>query len=182
MNEKTEQEGNMERPSARIIQINFVVKDLEKAKESWSRLLGEPLIEYNQSGPEEVPAVMDGKMVDCSDVTGLKYVLGDLDWDDMMAGKKLADNVFFIAFWKPGTNDTPWKRFLDTHGEGIMDIEMEVDSREKAYEAIGKKPYHSGYFPNATYSLVECMDTFYTDLNINCRENNDSIREELLKK
>ena len=170
----------MDRPSVKVIQINFVVNDLQQAKDTWGKLLGEPLVEYNLSGYTEVPAVMDGKPVDCSDVTGLKYSFGHLNWDDMMAGRKLADDVFFIAFWQPGTNDTPWRRYLDAHGEGIMDIELQVDDREKAYRIIGKQPYHCGYFENATYSFVSCMDTFFTDLNINCNEDNSGIRRSLL--
>ena len=171
----------MERPTVRVTQINFVVRDLEKVKASWGNLLGEPLLEYNLQGYDEVPTKMNGENVDCSDVVGLKYVLGHFNWDDMMAAKPQADDVFFFAFWKPGTNDTAWKRFLDENGEGIMDIEMRVDDREKAYEAIGKRPYHIGYFPNLTYSFVDCKDTFYTNLNINCREDNAEIRRELLK-
>ena len=153
----------------RITQVNIVVRDIESTRRAWTRLLGEPLAQYNVPGPEIYRAELDGAPVDCSDVVSLKWAFGDLDIDALKAGQPLADDVFFLAFWQPGDNDTPWRRHLDTHGEGVMDLELAVPDVAAVADAVGTQPYHVGAFPDMVSALLATHPTLHVDLNVTAR-------------
>ncbi len=168
---------------ARVTQINFVTRDLERIKSIWSVILGkEPDAEYHIGDFGVQYDFMDGKQVDCSDVRAVKYLTGKGSMEDFLSGCAEPENFFFLAFWQPGEKQTPWKKYLDEHGEGIMDIELQVPNRNTVYQALKTEPYHVGYFPDSTYSFVHAADMALTDLNITQNEDNEErflkIRQE----
>lgn len=156
--------------SARVGQLNFVVRDAVATKAAWRPILGEPLAEYFVQGPDVYRAELDGVPVDCSDVLALKWAFGDLDIEALRAGRPLASDVFFLAFWQPGERDTPWRRHLDTYGEGLMDLEMEVADLDAFAEQIGRRPFHVGRLPGMVSALFQTQDTLHVGLNITARE------------
>lgn len=160
-----------------IAQINFVTKDLEKVKKYWSLLLGkEPDAEYYNGDFGEQLNYLNGKNVNCTDVKAVKYVFGGTI-EDMLTGKVSSDDLFFLAFWQPGENDTPWKEFLETRGEGIMDLEMHVKDRHAVYQMLETEPYHIGMFPDSTFSMLHASDKLLVDLNITQDEDNSAAFE-----
>ena len=147
----------------KLTQINIVVRDIARTRARWSPLIGEPLAEYDMPGPDQVPTTLDGQSVDCSDVRALKDVFGPIDVEALKAGKPLADGVFFLAFWHPGENDTPWRRHLDAHGEGVMDLEFEAPELESVTELLSRHAYHVGTFPAFSYNLFAARDVLGVD-------------------
>ena len=162
-----------------LIQINFVTRDLEKAKMVWNRFLGKvPDWEYTQQAYPAQHDFFNGVLCDCSDVKAAKYYLGKGTLEEANAGKIPPEDMLFIAFWQPGENDTPWKAYLDEHGEGLMDLEFDTGDRKTAYEIAGNLPYHIGYYPHMTYSLVHAKESALTDLNIcQTEDNSERIRQ-----
>jgi len=153
----------------RITQVNIVVRDIESTRRAWTPLLGEALAQYNVPGPEIYRAEMDGTPVDCSDVVSLKWAFGNLDMDALRAGQPLADDVFFLAFWQPGAHDTPWRRHLDTYGEGVMDLELAVPDLDAVARSVGTQPYHVGKFPDMVSALFATRPALHVDLNVTAR-------------
>ena len=153
----------------KLTQINIVVRDIATTRARWSPLIGEPLAEYDMPGPDQVPTTLDGQSVDCSDVRALKYVFGPIDVEALKVGKPLADGVFFLAFWQPGENDTPWRRHLDAHGEGVMDLEFDARELESVTELLSRNAYHVGTFPASSYNLFAARDVLGVDLNLTVR-------------
>lgn len=148
--------------SKKIVQLNFVVKDLEQVKATWGKILaGAMTAEYTVPPFDYAPTYTDGKREDCDDVRTLKFVLED---------------EMVLAFWQPGSKKTPWKEYLDKHGESLMSVEFNVPDLDKAYEVIREAtgvagPYHRGIYPNMSYSFVDTSQQLGTELNI-CIQNN----------
>ncbi len=155
-----------------IRQINFVVKDVEKVKNAWIALTGKkPVMEYYLWDFNQVPAFTDGQPEDCDDVKAVKFTLNDEEGGSPVT----------LAFWQPGNKETPWKKYLEEHGEGFMDLEFTVPDLQKAYECIGRKPYHEGYYSVFTYSFIHGIDKYATDLNIGQAMDNTEKLAELKK-
>ncbi|GAA1974429.1 hypothetical protein [Microbacterium pumilum] len=87
-----------------------------------------------------------------------------------LIGKPLADGVLFLAFWQPGENDTPWRRHLDAHGEGVMDLEFEAPTLDAVVDALDRKAYHVGNFSSSSYNLFAARDLLAVDLNVTVRD------------
>lgn len=143
--------------SRKIVQINFVVEDLYRIKESWGQLLnGSKVYEYTLPSSDLVPIYTDGMMEECDDVKTVKYVL---------------DDHVVLAFWMPGEKDNPWKRHLEKNGESFMNIEFVVDDLIQTYDLLKEvcnveKPYHFGLYPDFIYSFADTKEILATDLNI----------------
>ena len=156
-------------PLRKLTQINIVVRDIATTRARWSALLGEPLAEYDMPGPDQVPTMLNDRPVDCSDVRALKYAFGPIDIAALRTGRPLSDGVLFLAFWQPGDNDTPWRRHLDAHGEGVMDLEFEAPELGPVAAALGRNAYHVGNFPSSSYNLFAARDFLAVDLNVTAR-------------
>ncbi len=163
----------MEFGSTTIKQINFVVKYLDKIVKGWTKLTGRgPEMEYYIPPFDKVPAFTDGIPEECSDVKTAKFKIND----------KEVFSPITLAFWQPREAKTPWRKHLDKYGEGFMDIEFTVSNLDKAYEFIGEKPYHKGYYSSYIYSLAHTKDMHGTDLNIGQLSDNRELLNELKKK
>lgn len=158
--------------TTKIAQIAFVVKDIEAAKKKWAKIFGlEWMIEANIAVWDTTPAYTDGVPEDCSDVKVAKMTIGD--------------GVGFALF-EPGEKPTPWRKYLDKHGESVFNLEFFVPDRQAAYEVVGecceaKKPYHIGFYPDVTYSILHTDDELGVDLNLVGHEDNVAYIEALRK-
>lgn len=153
----------------RLVHIAFVVKDLDKVVDTWTKLLGidRPRI-WNIPGPEVAPV--------------LTYGNPELYRNCRISVIQL-DNVT-LELTEPGEEPSPWKTFLEKHGEGLMHMAFLVPDEEKAFKTIKEACgvddyYHIGYYPEQSYSFVDTFDSLKTELNIKVDRDNSEIMKQI---
>ena len=92
-----------------------------------------------------------------------------------------------IEFVQPGENPSPWKTWLEEHGEGYQHLAFVVEDREKAKKLLrdefGTEDwYHVGYYPGGAYAFYDTKEALATEVNIKDNQDNRAIIAELLKK
>ncbi len=153
----------------RVVHISFVVKDIDTVMENWAKLLGidKPRI-WNIPGPDVAPVLTDGKpqrYYNCrSSVIELENLV--------------------LEVCSPGPEDSPWKTFLEKHGEGMMHLAFltpDEGAAEQAIKDIGGNPehYHIGYYPEQSYAFYDTWDALKTELNIKVNRDNSEKMEEI---
>ncbi len=157
-----------------VVHIAFVVKDIEKTVDAWSRIFGlseAPEI-WNIPEPETAPALTDGKLE---------------NYHDCRISVIKLDNLA-IEIVEPGENPSPWKSFLEEHGEGFEHMAFltpdEAEARETLKSVCGaENEYHAGYYPGQKYMFFDTFDVLKTELNIKVDgDYNEKIKELLSKK
>ena len=141
----------------KVVHISFVTKDIETMMKAWGELLGLeecPRI-WNIPGPETAPTFTNGQL--------------ELYKDCWISVIEL-DNLVLEAV-QPGEEPSPWKTFLEKHGEGFMHMAFLVPDEEEAVRSIQKAAgtegfYHIGYYPGQSYAFYDTFDVLKTELNI----------------
>ena len=140
-----------------VVHIAFVVKDIEKTVDNWSKLLG--LTEWpdiwNIPGPDVAPTLTNGEI--------------ELYKNCRISVIKLENLALEIV--QPGDEPSPWKTYLEKHGEGFQHMAFLVPDEEKARAAIkeatgAEAEYHIGYYPGQAYMFFDTFDALKTELNI----------------
>lgn len=155
-----------------VKQICIVVKDAEESKKRWSAILGlQPTIDVEMPAYEDVPTITNNKP--------------DHFGSNKLVVFKLKEGPV-IELIQPDEGDSPWRRYLDKHGESVMNIAFYVSDRQKAYKVIEHacgtgQPYHEGFYPESTYSFVDTQQALGLELNIKCDEDNKEYITRLLK-
>ncbi|MDD6614776.1 MAG: VOC family protein [Lachnospiraceae bacterium] len=156
----------------RVCHVSFVVKDIDKTVKNWAVFLGidMPRI-WNIPKPEEAPALTNGKLEDYSDCR-----ISVIEMENLV-----------IEFVQPGENPSPWKTWLEEHGEGYQHMAFVVEDREKAkkllHDEFGTEDwYHVGYYPGGAYAFYDTKEALATEVNIKDNQDNRAIIAELLKK
>ena len=138
-----------------ITQICIVVRDVRKANSNWAKVLGAPEEKIETIFPDGILHYTHGKAVEYKDCQVAKYQL---------------DN-FVLELIQPGETPSPWKTFLDTHGQGVFHFCILVNDRkvfQKRLSDIGVDlPYHIGYFPGGSYSYVDSKEQLGLELSVN---------------
>ena len=156
----------------KAVHISFVAKDIEKVMTAWGSLLGMeecPRI-WNIPGPETAPTYTNGHL--------------ELYRDCRISVIELDNLVLEVV--QPGDEPSPWKTFLEKHGEGFMHIAFLVPDEQEAVRSIKEVTgvdgcYHIGYYPNQSYAFYDTFETLKTELNIKAdRDNTGLIRDVLL--
>ncbi len=131
--------------SKKITQVAIIVKDIDKARNAWAKVLG-----------TEVPEVM------VAESHQSRPTLYQGDPSDAKA--KLAffnmDNLQLELIQPLGKKST-WQDFLDTHGEGIHHIAFEVkniDEVAKKLESDGNPTVQLGGWDGGAYNYVDASD------------------------
>ncbi|SFU88472.1 VOC family protein [Butyrivibrio sp. INlla21] len=140
-----------------VVHIAFVVKDIEAVVDKWSRLLGleeKPDI-WNIPGPDVAPTLTNGKP--------------EL-YHNCRIGVIKLDNLA-LEIVQPGEEDSPWKTFLEKHGEGFQHMAFLVPDEKEARKTIkeisgAESEYHIGYYPGQAYMFFDTFDALKTELNI----------------
>ncbi|MBR2259962.1 MAG: VOC family protein [Blautia sp.] len=156
----------------RVVHISFVVRDIKAVMAAWRELLGleaDPRI-WNIPGPETAPTFTEGNP--------------ELYHDCLISVIELDNLVLEVV--QPGPEPSPWKTFLEKHGEGLMHLAFLVPDEEEAVRSIasatGKENfYHIGYYPEQYYSFYDTYETLKTELNIKVNKDNRELISNVLK-
>lgn len=153
----------------RVVHMSFVVKDIDTVMANWAKLLGidMPRI-WNIPGPDVAPVLTDGKP--------------QLYQNCRLSVIELENVVLEVC--SPGPEDSPWKTFLEKHGEGLMHIAFltpDEAAAEAAIASIGGNPehYHIGYYPGQSYAFYDTWDALKTELNIKVDRDNSAVMDEI---
>jgi methylmalonyl-CoA/ethylmalonyl-CoA epimerase len=138
-----------------VFQVCVVVHDVRQANANWSKVLGLPEAEIQVIFPDGILHYTHGKPTKYTDCQVAKYRL----------------DSFVLELIQPGKTPSPWKDFLDRHGQGVFHFCVQADDRkdfQQTLSAIGVGlPYHVGYYPNGSYSYVESSNQLGLELSVN---------------
>lgn len=139
-----------------FIQINIVVRDIEKAAEKWAKLLGvekpEIFINHLEGGDNYK---YRGKPITCD----LKCA-------------NIAMDGFVIELHEPcGEGESSFHEFLKKHGNGVHHLGFRVgDLRDTVIEELAEDGYDVnrtlGIYPGGSWTIVDSEDDLGVNLNI----------------
>lgn len=140
-----------------LIQIAFVVKDIEKVAKAWSEIFGIEVPKIDCiSKPEDCQIYYRGK----KSPTRAKIACIEL-------------GQITIELTEPDEEDSSWKEFLEEHnGNGVHHIGFSVgsdDNRDavvKMLEDRGVGVRHYGYYPGGSYTFMDSEEELGVILNI----------------
>ena len=149
-----------------IKQVCIAAWDIDEKQRMWDQVLGMEGKRIRTPLYEKVPSFTDKHPDTFGDTAEILYY-------------ELEDEMV-LEFMGPGEGDTPWRRYLKEHGEGVMYIGFWVPDRKKCYEQLAEAtgvsgPYHVGYYPDTTYSFVDTSRTLGVQLNIKKHEDNTEV-------
>ena len=138
-----------------ITQICIVVSDVRKANSNWAKVLGVPEEKIETIFPEGILHYTHGKAVEYKDCQVAKYQLEN----------------FVLELIQPGQSSSPWRTFLEKHGQGVFHFCVIVDDRKVFQQTLSdigvELPYHIGYHPNGSYSYVDSKEQLGLELSVN---------------
>lgn len=153
----------------KVCHIAFVVKDIDSEMEKWVKLLGieKPRI-WNIPGPDVAPTLTNGQV--------------ELYQNCRISVINFENLTMEVV--EPGEEPSPWKTYLEEHGEGFQHISFVVPDKEEAYRTIEevcgvKNYYHIGYYPDQSYAFFNTFDSLKTELNIKEDTDNRAIMKEI---
>ena len=138
-----------------FIQINIIVRDIEKAARAWGELLGidppEIRINHLEGGPNYT---YRGEPVTCD----LKVA-------------EIPMNGFVIELHEPVGGPSSFQEFLDKHGNGVHHLGFEVgDRRDEVIRELSEAGYDTnrtlGIYPGSSWTIVDSEDVLGVNLNI----------------
>ena len=137
-----------------FIQINIIVRDIEKAARKWTDLLGVPMPEIRKIRLEGGDNYQyRGRPESCE----LKVCNID------MPG-------FVLELHEPAGGPSTFQEFLDKHGNGVHHIGFEVgDKRDAIIDELSAEGYPMrtvGIYPGSSWTIVDSEDTLGVNLNI----------------
>ena len=156
----------------KVVHISFVVKDIQKVMENWAKLLDVDVPKiWKIPGPDVAPVLTEGE----------PQVYQDC-WISVLE----LDNVT-LEVCQPGNEPSPWKTFLEKHGEGMMHLAFLTPDEKKAEQTIEEiggpnHCYHIGYYPEQSYAFYDTWDALKTELNLKVNRDNSEIMEEIRKR
>ncbi len=139
-----------------FIQINIVVKDIEKAAKKWADLLGIPMPEIHKGhleGSKEYKYEYRGEAIS-SDLLVCNIDMGS----------------FALELHQPVGGPSTFQEFIDAHGNGVHHIGFEVGGKRddiiSELEEEGYQVRTVGYYPGSSWTIVDTEDDFGVNLNI----------------
>lgn len=139
-----------------FIQINIIVKDIQKAAEKWAALLGIQVPEIHKvhlEGNEEYPYEYRGEQV-VSELLACNIDMGN----------------FMLELHQPVAGPSTFLEFLKKHGNGVHHIGFEVGSkRDDIIAELEEEGYHMrtvGYYPGSSWTVMDTEEDFGVNLNI----------------
>ena len=156
--------------TTRICHAEIIVRDIEQAVKNWSVILGLPEPEiWNLPANTTVPVYSNGVFSDHSDTRLAVFK---------------AENTL-IELVQPGDTPSPFKDWMDKHGEGVMHFAFIVPDRAKANQALREigapECHHIGYWPDGTYAFYDTTPQLGVQINIKTEDDNTAKIPKLLE-
>ena len=138
-----------------FIQINIIVKDIEKAAELWAKLLGveTPKISINHlEGGENY--TYRGEPITCD----LKVAAIPMEG-------------WLLELHEPCGGESSFKEFVDRHGYGVHHLGFEVgDRRDEVIKELSEMGFDTdrtlGIYPGSSWTIVDSEEALGVNLNI----------------
>ena len=126
----------------KVTQVAVIVKDIDKAKEAWAKVLGmnAPDASVAESHPSR-PTRYRGNP------SNAKAKLAFFDMGNLQ-----------IELIQPLGGKSTWQEFLDKNGEGIHHIAFsvkDIDGMEKEFELLGMPAVQNGGWDGGAYSYID---------------------------
>lgn len=122
-----------------MVQVGYIVKDIEETKKKYAEFLGVP-----------VPEAMDGTGGEEKfHITKTKYKGKDCPKINAKLAFFHVGGAMDIELIEPNEEPSIWRDFLDQEGEGLQHVAFVVDSIDECVakcEAFGLKVVQEGYF------------------------------------
>ena len=151
-----------------ITQICIVVRDVRQANANWAKILDVPEAAVVTIFPEEILHYTHGKAAEYKDCQVALYRL----------------SAFVLELIQPGPTPSPWRAFLEKHGQGVFHVCIRVNDRtafQHTLTDIGVDlPYHIGYHPGGSYSYVDARDQLGVELSVNDQADYTDLMQHLL--
>jgi catechol 2,3-dioxygenase-like lactoylglutathione lyase family enzyme len=113
--------------SSEVIQLGYVVRDLEKARNEYAEFLGTPVSKIGHAVDTETAQTQYyGKPAPEAAIDAAMYRLGE---------------GLFMELMKPNGLESAWQEHLDVHGEGIHHIAFYVNGMQKEIDSFEKHGY-----------------------------------------
>jgi len=140
-----------------FIQIAIVVKDIQKAAETWAKMFNIPVPEIGYTPPAHNPDLTyRGKPA----YYGLKMAV-------------IRVGSFVIELLEPDERDSTFREFLDKHGNGVHHLGFQVGEKRDVIigelEEMGYDMRTVGYYPGSSWTIVDSEDDLGVNLNIKPR-------------
>ncbi len=139
-----------------FIQINIVVKDIEKAARRWADLLG-----------IEVPKIHRGHLEGSKEYS---YEYRGEDTPSELLVCNIDMGGFVIELHQPVGGSGSFQEFLDKHGNGVHHLGFEVgDARDEIIRELEEEGYGVrtvGYYPGSSWTIVDTEEELGVNLNI----------------
>ncbi|MNC02060.1 hypothetical protein D3C76_38010 [compost metagenome] len=136
-------------------QICIVVYNVEQASVYWAKVLGVQPATIELMTNNGLIHYTYGNKMEYSGCRTAKYVL----------------NHMILELIQPAESPSPWRTFLDNHGQGVFHFCLFVDDRKSMYRTLmdigAEPPYHIGYFQQGSYSYVDTKAQLGLELSIN---------------
>lgn len=111
----------------------------------------------------------------------LHYTFGNLaEYSGCKVVKYEMGNLI-LELTQPAETPSPWRAFLDKHGQGVFHFCLFVDDRKSMYVNLtdigAELPYHVGYFNQGSYSYVDTRAQLGLELSINNLADNSYLMQ-----
>ena len=158
----------MDAETSMITQLCIVVRDVRQANANWARILDVPEATIVTIFPDGILHYTHGNPAEYKDCQVALYKL---------------DHIV-LELIQPGTTPSPWRTFLETHGQGVFHFCMRVNDRSEFQQRLtdigADLPYHIGYHPGGSYSYVDSKDQLGVELSVNHQADSADVMQKLL--
>ena len=150
-----------------ITQICIVVRDVAQANAHWSKILGVPPVDIITIFPDGILHYTHGQATEYKDCQVALYRL----------------DSFVLELIQPGATPSPWRAFLEQHGQGVFHFCVSVDDRRALQQTLAEigvaRPYHVGYHPGGSYSYVDAREQLGVELSVNDQGDYTALMQQL---
>ena len=150
-----------------LTQICVVVHDVKQVSSNWAKVLGLPEASIATVFPDGILHYTDGVSREYRDLQVAKYEL---------------DNII-LELLQPGKDPSPWRTFLEEHGQGVFHFCIFVTDRRGFQQTLTEvgipMPYHIGYHPYGSYSYVHSREQLGLELSVNLSADYSDLMKQL---
>ena len=141
----------------KFIQINVVVRDIEKAARAWAQILDIPVPEIRQSHLQSSG--------------GYSYTYRGEETPCDLKVCNIDMGGFVLELHEPAGGESSFQEYIEKHGNGVHHLGFEVgDRRDEVLEGLREMGLDTqrtvGYYPGSSWTIVDSEDILGVNLNI----------------